>query len=81
MTSLVKTGFVNQVNEQQVEAAIITLRGPDPRTLKNWKRALETVGYLEKQANRLYRIHLEKLPDLLVEVTRLEESKRQVKLM
>ena len=78
MRYLVRSGFAYQVPVKEVEKAIIWIRGSDKRTLQNWKRALETLGYLERINVHLYKMNLTRCPELLHEV--LHEP-RQKKLM
>lgn len=82
MTSLVKQGYFNQVTISQVEEAIICIRGPDPRTTENWKRALEALGYLEKtEAKCVYKVNLTKVPELLTLAVHQSIKNPQTKLL
>ena len=79
MKYLVDQGFTNQVHVKEVEKAIIYVRGPDKRTIQNWKRALETLGYLEKKSLYIYEINLLKVPELLSRI--VNSNQKQKKLM
>ena len=74
MKFLIAQNYVKQVDEKEVDRAITIIRGADNRTLKNWKRALETLGYLTRAkllvvGNRfLYDMDLTKCPQLLNEI-------------
>lgn len=65
MTWLVKHDYTNQIRLQELENAIVSTQGPDPRTIKNWTRALETLGFIEEirrldRKRVVYQMHLEK---------------------
>lgn len=78
MRYLVREGFTGNVAVKEVEKAIVWVRGSDKRTLQNWKRALETLGYLKRLNANVYKMNLTRCPELLHEV--LHEP-RQKKLM
>jgi len=78
---LVKQGFTFQVGESEIDKAITTIRGLDPRTICNWKRALETLGYIQKLSAKLFKLDLAKTPELLTIAITREEEKRQTKLL
>ena len=40
-------------------------RGGDPRTLKNWIRTLERLGFIERRNIRVYKMNLDSIPELL----------------
>lgn len=84
MDYLVKEGFTNQVQEHIVEKAIIFVRGADKRTLHNWKRALQTLGFIEKivsspKNSTIFKMNLLCVPDLLTTIVKRDD--RQQKLM
>jgi len=79
MKWLVDRGFTNQVHEKEVEKAIIFVRGPDKRTLQNWKRALVSLEFLEKESLHVYRMNLLKVPELLTSA--IHNDRKQKKLM
>jgi len=79
MRFLVEQGFTNQVTVKEVEKAIVYVRGPDKRTLENWKRALEMLGYLNKKSPFVYEMNLLKVPELLTEA--VKGHQKQKKLM
>jgi len=76
MKHLISEGFTNQVHVKEVEKAIIYVRGPDKRTIQNWKRALETLGYLEKISPYVYQLNFMKCPELLVNVLHEQRQKK-----
>ena len=86
MKYLVKAGFTNQVHERQVEQAIISIRGTDQRTLINWKRALETLGFLERIPSQvatvrkrcIYQMNLLTVPDLLVDIVKADDKQKKL---
>jgi len=79
MNYLVDHGFSNQVSLGEVVKAIIKLRGPDRRTINNWLKALEVLGYLIPESLNLYRVNLSHHGDLLVKA--MKSDVKQKKLM
>ena len=82
MRFLIAENYVKQVDEREVNRAITIIRGADERTLKNWKRALETLGYLKRVKlivagkRFLYDMDLTKCPHLLNEILQSQKQKR-----
>lgn len=76
MHYLVEHGFTNQVLKSEVERAIILLRGPDKRTIKNWMRALIELGFLERISPVTYKMNLLKVPELLTNVLKGDKQKK-----
>ena len=65
MRFLVERGFTNQVHVEALKVAVTAVRGGDPRTLKNWTRTLERLGFIEKLNPCVYRMKLDQVPELL----------------
>jgi len=78
MKRLVDEGYQNEVSERWLERAIILVRGADPRTLDNWKRALEVHGFVERKRPHVFQIKLNMCPELL---TNMLKGERQKKLL
>lgn len=78
MRYLVDHGFTNQVHVNEVEKAIIFVRGPDKRTIQNWKRALETLGYLERKSLYVYEMNLLKVPELLSRIVNVDQKQKKL---
>jgi len=76
MNYLVEQGFTNQVDINQVRKVIIRLRGPDKRTINNWLKALETLGYLKPESAVIYSMNLASCPELFVKALRGEKQKK-----
>ena len=76
MRFLVEKGMTKQVHRDIVKTAIVYVKGTDKRTLDNWFRALETLGFLERSAPLVYNMNLALCPDLLTHVLRTEKQKR-----
>ena len=87
MQYLVNEGYTNQVHESEVEKAITYVRGPDQRTIINWKRALVSLGFLERIPSKvamvrqrsIFQMNLLSTPDLLVDIVKRDD--KQQKLM
>ena len=78
MNYLVEHGYTKEVHKNKLEEAIIYVRGTDKRTIVNWMRALEVLGFIEKKSLLVYSMNLSKCPDLLV---RMVKARSQKKLM
>lgn len=76
MRYLVSRGFTHQVHKKQVVEAIVYLRGPDKRTIKNWMRALEVLGFLERVNPVIFQMKLMACPELFVKVMKEPKQKK-----
>jgi len=65
MRFLVESGFTYQVHVEALKVAITAVRGGDPRTLKNWTQTLERLGFIEQLNQRVYKLNLDMVPELL----------------
>ena len=65
MRFLVEAGFTYQVHVEALKVAITAVRGGDPRTLKNWTQTLERLGFIKHLNQRVYKMNLESIPELL----------------
>jgi len=65
MRFLVEAGFTYQVHDEALKVAITAVRGGDPRTLKNWTQTLERLGFIKKLNQRVYKLNLDMVPELL----------------
>lgn len=63
--AVVEAGFTYQVHVEALKVAITAVRGGDPRTLKNWTRTLERLGFIKKLNQRVYKMNLDMVPELL----------------
>jgi len=75
MRFLVEAGFTYQVHVEALKVAITTVRGGDPRTLTNWTRTLERLGFIERVNQRVYKMNLESIPELLNVVVKPGQKK------
>ena len=75
MRSLVESGYTNQVSLKFLNVAITLKRGGDPRTLNNWRNTLERLGFIERFNRHLWKINLERVPELLNVVVKSGQKK------
>jgi len=75
MRFLVEAGFTYQVHIEALKVAITAVRGGDPRTLKNWTQTLERLGFIKKLNQRVYKMNLEIVPELLNLVVKSGQKK------
>jgi len=75
MDWLIKRGCSKQVPIKIVEKAIVCVRGPDPRTIQNWLKALEVLGFLERVNASIYQMDLSYCDE--VSVKALDEAKQK----
>ncbi len=54
-------GFDNEITQADIEEAIRTVRGHDPRTLKGWKKTLEEVGFIKETIRQSWKVAVYKL--------------------
>jgi ribosomal protein L31E len=54
-------GFDNEITQADIEEAIRTVRGHDPRTLKGWKKSLEEVGFIKETIRQSWKVAVYKL--------------------
>ena len=54
-------GFDNEITQADIEEAIRTVRGHDPRTLKGWKKSLEEVGFIRETVRQSWKVAVYKL--------------------
>jgi len=76
MKHLVHEGYTMQVTQKAVEKAIVHVRGTDQRTLRNWKRGLVTLGFLERLNPHVYRMNVKLCPELLTDMLKGERQKK-----
>ena len=76
MQRLVEEGYTQFISQTTLEKAIIYVRGPDKRTLKNWRNALLALGFLKGVAPFSYEMDLKKCPDLLVSMVKGDSQKK-----
>lgn len=77
MRQLVKSGFTNQVSKNSLELAIMSVRGADPRTLKNWTKNLIRLEYLKRLNASVFQMNLVKVNGLVEMVVR-ERGQRKL---
>ena len=65
MRFLVERNFTYQIHIEALKVAITAVRGGDPRTLKNWTRTLERLGFIKHLKQRVYKLNLDMVPELL----------------
>lgn len=63
METLLKDGF-SQVPKARIEAAIMSVRGIDSRTVARWIEVLVAFGYLEPVNKNVYQMNVVKVPHL-----------------
>ena len=64
MEFLLKGGYSYQVPRQEVEKAIVWIRGIDERTAKRWLKALTLMEYLTQVNKNVYEMNIVKVPGL-----------------
>jgi len=72
---LVEKDYTNQVNKSTLNLAINVVRGGDPRTLVNWRKNLERLGFIKRVNASVYRLNLKLVPELLNVVVRRGQKK------
>lgn len=65
MRFLVEAGYTYHVHTKALKVAITAVRGGDPHTLQNWTRTLERLGFIKRLNQRVYKLSLESIPELL----------------
>jgi len=75
MRSLVEAGFTYQVHVEALKVAITAVRGGDPRTLKNWIQIMERLGFIKHLNQRVYKMNLESIPELLNLAVKIGQKK------
>lgn len=76
MQRLVEEGYTYSISQTTLEKAIIYVRGPDKRTLKNWRNALLALGFLKGIAPFTFEMNLKKCPELLVSMLKGDNQKK-----
>lgn len=64
MELLLKDGFSYQVPRARIEAAMMSLRGIDSRTVNHWIQVLVAFGYLEPVNRNVFQMNVVKVPHL-----------------
>ena len=65
MKCVAERGLTNQVHQKVLVVIITQVIGGDPRTLKNWIRNLERLGFIRKTNPFLYQMNVKEVPELL----------------
>jgi len=65
MKFLVERGFASQVQRTVLEKTIMVLRGMDKRTVQNWLRTLESLGFIKAVNPYVFELKFDQCPELL----------------
>ena len=65
MKAIAERGFTNQIHKRELEKIIMLYRGFDPRTIKNWIRTLEVLGFIKLLNPNVYELNFDQCPELL----------------
>ena len=49
-------GFDKEIRQVDIEDAIRTVRGHDPRTIKTWKNSLEEIGFIKETIRKSWKV-------------------------
>lgn len=75
MKCVAERGLTNQVHQKVLEIVITQVIGQDPRTLKNWVRTLERLGFVKKLNSCVYQMNVQLVPELLNVVVKRGQKK------
>ena len=75
MKCVAERGLTNQVHQKVLEVVITQVIGQDPRTLKNWIRTLERLGFIRRLNPLVYQMNVKEVPELLNVVVRSGQKK------
>lgn len=76
MDSVIERGFINQVHKRELERIIILKRGMDKRTIRNWLRTLEILGFIKLVNPFVYELDFSPCKELLVKVIKYKKQKK-----
>jgi hypothetical protein len=76
MQVIIKSGFTNQIHKRELEKIIMTLRGMDRRTIRNWVKTLEVMGFVRVVNASVFQLNFDGCKDLLFEVYKNNGQKK-----
>jgi hypothetical protein len=65
MKAIAERGFTNQIHKRELEKVIMINRGIDKRTIQNWLRTLEVLGFIKSLNPNVYGLDFGQCPELL----------------
>jgi len=65
MKGLANANLTTHASLSQLTRVITVLRGGDPRTVANWMRVLEMLGYIKNERGVLWKLHFERCGEAL----------------
>jgi hypothetical protein len=73
---LVNRGFTYQVSRESLVEAITLIRGGDPRTIQNWIRNLQVLGFIEMVNPSVFKLNLVRCPEALEKAVKVQGQKK-----
>lgn len=73
---LVKNGFTYQVSRHSLVETIILIRGGDLRTIKNWVRNLQVLGFIKMMNPNVFKLNLARCPEALEKAVKVQGQKK-----
>jgi hypothetical protein len=73
---LVNSGFSYQVSRHSLIEAITWIRGGDPRTIQNWIRNLQVLGFIEMVNPNVFKLQLVRCPEALEKAVKVQGQKK-----
>lgn len=64
MKAIAERGFTNQITRKELEKVIMVLRGVDKRTINNWVKALERLGFIKPFNALIFELDFRQIPEL-----------------
>jgi len=65
MKAIAERGYTNQIHKRELEKVIMINRGIDKRTIQNWLRTLEVLGFIKPLNSNVYGLDFSQCPELL----------------
>lgn len=75
MKVVVEKGFTLQIHRRELEKVIMLLRGMDKRTIRNWLRTLELLGFVKPLNAFVYALNFDECRELLVGMVKKNQKK------
>ena len=75
MKVVVEKGFTHQIHRRELEKVIMLLRGMDKRTIRNWLKTLELLGFVKLLNPFVYALNFDECRELLVGMVKKNQKK------
>lgn len=75
MKVVVDKSFTHQIHRRELEKVIMLLRGMDKRTIRNWLRTLELLGFIKPLNPFVYALKFDQCRELLVGMVKKNQKK------